>query len=50
MTRFKKVVRMRKRLQTVLIPYWYEIDADDITSYGYGRQFELIEEDVKKDG
>lgn len=39
------MVRMRKRLQTVLIPYWYEIDADDITSYGYGRQFELIEEE-----
>ena len=45
MTRFKKVVRMRKRLQTVLVPYWGEINADGTISYGYVRRFELIEEE-----
>ena len=45
MTRFKKVVRMRKRLQTVLVPYWGEINADGTISYGYERRFELIEEE-----
>nr|DAG84205.1 MAG TPA: hypothetical protein [Caudoviricetes sp.] len=48
MTRFKKVVRMRKRLQTVLVPYWGEIDADGTISYGYERRFELIEEEEMK--
>ena len=48
MTRFKKVVRMRKRLQTVLVPYWGEINADGTISYGYERRFELIEEEEKE--
>lgn len=45
MTQCGRFDEREKRLQTVLVPYWYEIDADDITSYGYGRQFELIEEE-----
>lgn len=42
------MVRMRKRLQTVLVPYWGEINADGTISYGYERRFELIEEDEKE--
>ena len=48
MTRFKKVVRMRKRLQTVLVPYWGEINADGTISYGYERRFELIDEEEEE--
>lgn len=36
---------MKKRLQTVLVPYWGEINADGTISYGYERRFELIEEE-----
>ena len=37
--------REKKRLQTVLVPYWGEINADGTISYGYERRFELIEEE-----
>lgn len=36
---------MKKRLQTVLVPYWGEINADGTISYGYEQRFELIEEE-----
>ena len=38
-------MNVKKRLQTVLVPYWGEINADGTISYGYERRFELIEEE-----
>ena len=38
-------MNVKKRLQTVLVPYWGEINADGTISYGYVRRFELIEEE-----
>ena len=48
MTRFKKVVRMRKRLQTVLVPYWGDMNDQGSIDYGYERRFELIDEEEKE--
>ena len=39
---------MRKRLQTVLLPYWCDINADGSVDYEYVRRFELIDEEEKE--
>lgn len=45
MTQCGRFDEREKRLQTVLVPYWGEINADGTISYGYVRRFELIEEE-----
>lgn len=45
MTQCGRFDEREKRLQTVLVPYWGEINADGTISYGYEQRFELIEEE-----
>ncbi len=48
MTQCGRFDEREKRLQTVLVSYWGEINADGTISYGYERRFELIEEEDKE--